>query len=81
MIEFEKYCALTFDCYGTLVGWESGIKRLVHPWLAELDPRPPSNLSLTSFALMQEKFQQVRPVLSYADVLRRTWGDIEGTFG
>ncbi len=30
---------------------------------------------------MQAKFQQVRPVLLYPDVLRRTWGDIEGTFG
>ena len=81
MIEFKKYRALTFDCYGTLIDWESGIKELVHPWLAELDPSPPPNLLLTSFALMQAKFQQVRPVLTYAEVLRRTWGDIEGTFG
>lgn len=81
MIEFKKYRALTFDCYGTLIDWESGIKQLVRPWLVQLDPRPPSNLLLTSFALMQAKFQQVRPVLNYADVLRRTWGDIEGTFG
>ena len=81
MIEFAKYRALSFDCYGTLIDWETGIKELVLPWLKNLDPQPPPDLLLTSFALMQAKFQQVRPVLTYADVLRRTWGDIEGTFG
>ena len=49
--------------------------------MVELDPQPPSDLLLTSFALMQAKFQMVRPALTYADVLRRTWGGIEATFG
>jgi 2-haloacid dehalogenase/putative hydrolase of the HAD superfamily len=81
MIDFSKYRALTFDCYGTLIDWERGITELVQPWLLKLDPQLPSRLLLSSFALMQAKFQQVRPTLLYPDVLRRTWGDIEGTFG
>ncbi len=81
MIDFSKYRVLTFDCYGTLIDWETGITEVVRPWLAELDPRLPPDLLLTSFALMQAKFQQIRPVLLYADVMRRTWCDIEGTFG
>ena len=81
MIDFSTYRVLTFDCYGTLIDWERGITELVQPWLAELDPRLPPNLLLSSFALMQAKFQQVRPVLLYSDVMRRTWGDMEGTFG
>jgi len=81
MIDFSKFKVLTFDCYGTLIDWERGIMELAQPWLAKLDPQLPSRLLLSSFALMQAKFQQVRPVLLYPDVLRRTWGDIEGTFG
>ena len=81
MIDFSKFKVLTFDCYGTLIDWERGITELVQPWLAKLDPHLPSRLLLSSFALMQAKFQQVRPVLLYPDVLRRTWSDIEGTFG
>ncbi len=81
MIDFSKYRVLTFDCYGTLIDWEKGITELVQPWLENLDPHLPSRLLLSSFALMQAKFQQVRPVLLYPDVLRRTWGDIESTFG
>jgi len=81
MIDFSKFKVLTFDCYGTLIDWEKGITELVQPWLVKLDPHLPSRLLLSSFALMQAKFQQVRPVLLYPDVLRRTWSDIEGTFG
>ncbi len=27
--------ALTFDCYGTLIDWETGILAAVRSWLAE----------------------------------------------
>ena len=81
MIDLSTYRVLTFDCYGTLIDWERGITELVQPWLAELDPRLPPDLLLTAFALMQAKFQQVRPTLHYTDIMRRTWGNIEGTFG
>ena len=31
MLDFEKYSALTFDCYGTLIDWESGIAAALMP--------------------------------------------------
>ena len=31
MLDFEKYDALTFDCYGTLIDWESGIADALRP--------------------------------------------------
>ena len=31
MLDFEKYSALTFDCYGTLIDWESGIAGALRP--------------------------------------------------
>jgi len=33
MIEFEKFTHLTFDCYGTIVDWETGILSAVNPVL------------------------------------------------
>lgn len=30
-----KYKALTFDCYGTLIGWETGIWNALQPLLSE----------------------------------------------
>ena len=29
----KDFDALTFDCYGTLIDWESGICAAVAPWL------------------------------------------------
>lgn len=80
MIAFDRYKVLTFDCYGTLIDWETGIEAVVRPWLAAHSPVP-LDLVVTSFALHQAKHQQTRPTLLYPDVLRRTWRDIEGTFG
>lgn len=34
MLDFEKYDALTFDCYGTLIDWESGIAGALRPVVA-----------------------------------------------
>ena len=31
MLDFNKYEALTFDCYGTLIDWESGIADALRP--------------------------------------------------
>jgi 2-haloacid dehalogenase len=33
MLDFENYEALTFDCYGTLIDWESGIWGALQPTL------------------------------------------------
>ncbi len=35
MLAFDSFQAITFDCYGTLIDWESGILRVLRPLLAE----------------------------------------------
>ena len=35
MLKFSDYRALTFDCYGTLMDWETGILTALHKVLAE----------------------------------------------
>jgi len=34
MLDFDRYSVLTFDCYGTLIDWESGILRALKPIFA-----------------------------------------------
>ena len=73
---------LTFDCYGTLIDWETGILDRVRPWFQEAGRADvPDDLVLTAFALHQARHQQPRPALPYPDVLRLTWRDIAATFG
>lgn len=81
MIDLRRFKLLTFDCYGTLIDWESGIMDVVRPWLAAIGAAIPGDLILSSFAIHQAKHQQHRPARLYPDVLARTWHDIEGTFG
>ena len=32
MHDFTPYRALSFDCYGTLIDWETGILQALQPW-------------------------------------------------
>jgi 2-haloacid dehalogenase/putative hydrolase of the HAD superfamily len=81
MIDFARFKALTFDCYGTLIDWDTGITDVVRPWLLEMNSPVPADLVVSTFALMQAKHQQTRPTLLYPEVLMRTWRDIEEQFG
>lgn len=73
---------LTFDCYGTLIDWESGITARVGPWIAEAGRREiPPDLILVAFALHQSRHQQPRPALPYREVLARSWADVQASFG
>jgi len=38
MLRFDRFDALTFDCYGTLIDWESGLLAALRPVLDEKDP-------------------------------------------
>ena len=33
MLDFRRFRVLTFDCYGTLIDWESGILSALRPLL------------------------------------------------
>jgi 2-haloacid dehalogenase len=79
MVDFNRYKALTFDCYGTLIDWETGITDWVRA--QQMETSVPEGLILSAFALLQAQHEQVRPAPLYSEVLRRTWRDIEATFG
>ena len=73
---------ITFDCYGTLIDWETGIIARVRPWLDAAGRQDiPDDLVLSAFALHQARHQQPRPALGYQEVLARSWADIQATFG
>ena len=80
-MNFKRYKALTFDCYGTLIDWETGIGDLIHSWETQITPSVPIDHILSTFALRQAKHQQTHPALLYPEVLRRTWRDMEEKFG
>jgi 2-haloalkanoic acid dehalogenase type II len=72
---------LSFDCYGTLIDWESGLLRALEP-IATASPQQPSETELLqSFAIHESEQQRQTPGMLYADVLAavherlcRQWG-------
>lgn len=68
MIEIDNYEVLTFDCYGTLIDWESGI-------LAALRPMSVHNVNLSNEQILEifaelETEQEKGEYLKYKEVLR-----------
>jgi 2-haloacid dehalogenase len=73
MLDFHSFKAITFDCYGTLIDWESGILAAVQPVLrahnASIDPDSLLELyaQLESAAQAAAQATAFRP---YRDILR-----------
>ncbi|KAI0730610.1 haloalkanoic acid dehalogenase [Earliella scabrosa] len=74
---FAKYKALVFDCYGTLIDWETGIYAGLKP-LFEQSGKPSDRRSVLEAFLSVEKDLQARhPTMLYPDLLAKLYTAIE----
>lgn len=71
MLDFERFQWLSFDCYGTLVDWETGISDAVADSLVSHDIRMSRSEILALFAEVEPQIQQGGRYLEYRRVLRR----------
>lgn len=75
------YKALTFDCYGTLIDWESGIWDAFQPlWLAN-DCQVDRETALRAFAEAESAQQAATPDMLYPRVLRHVHHALANRFG
>lgn len=73
MLDFRRYEALSFDCYGTLIDWESGILAALQPILKGHGLALRDEEILELYAEMEsrvERGEEGRPKPRYHDVLR-----------
>ena len=82
MPRLTDYRALTFDCYGTLIDWETGIWEALQPLILH---NPESDLSretaLGGFGRWESRQQQATPELPYPELLARVHRSIAQNFG
>ena len=71
MLDFERFQWLSFDCYGTLIDWETGISDAVAGALYSHDIRMSRSEILALFAEVEPQIQQGGGYLEYRRVLRR----------
>ena len=69
MIDFNQYKIITFDCYGTLIDWESGMLAALKPLLANHDVHLEDEQILIKFAQFESE-QEKGEYKKYREVLK-----------
>lgn len=68
-MRLHDFKALTFDCYGTLIDWESGILAAFGPWRKRTGIADDDNRLLELFAEAESAIQAEQPAILYPDAL------------
>ena len=72
MARLTDYRVLTFDCYGTLIDWETGIWDALQPlMMGSEDPAVTRDAALAAFAKWEAHHEHASPELRYPDLLAR----------
>jgi 2-haloacid dehalogenase len=79
-LDYDAFDALTFDCYGTLIDWESGILAGLRAMLARAGVRAGDDEVLEVYAGF-EAAAEAGPYLRYRDVLARCMREVATHFG
>ncbi len=72
-MKLEDFDALSFDCYGTLIDWESGILAAWRAWAAKEGVEASDDAVLECFAANESRQQAETPGLPYPEVLARAF--------
>ncbi|MEO1249541.1 MAG: haloacid dehalogenase type II [Pseudomonadota bacterium] len=68
-MKLSDYKALTFDCYGTLIDWESGIIAGLKPLTDRLSAPPARDTILQAHSRLESAHQAQTPAKRYSDLL------------
>lgn len=79
-MDFNSYECLSFDCYGTLIDWETGLLETLRPILAHHQVKVGDRQLLESYGQAEAAIQsqEYRP---YREVLREVLVRLGGQFG
>lgn len=76
-----RFRAVSFDCYGTIVDWESGIWAALAPLVASAARPPGREEALAAFARAEPEVQAGSPGAPYPEVLARVHGRLARAWG
>jgi putative hydrolase of the HAD superfamily len=76
MIDLARVRAFTFDCYGTLIDWETGLKGILNAWAGSANVALRDDELLEVFAKHEASVEAAQPALLYSDVLRHVMHNI-----
>jgi 2-haloacid dehalogenase len=79
-LDYGGFEALTFDCYGTLIDWETGILAGLRPSLAAQGVHPPDDELLGAYSDAEAR-AEAGPYRRYRDVLAGCLGEVCQRYG
>jgi len=79
-LDFDRFDALTFDCYGTLIDWETGLLAALRAPLAAHGVEAPDEAVLEAFARHEAEIE-AGPYRPYREVLGAVLAAMLGHFG
>jgi putative hydrolase of the HAD superfamily len=68
-LDLTAYRALSFDCYGTLIDWETGIAAVLRPWAGEQGLDVTDEELLLAYADNEAAVERETPSALYPEVL------------
>lgn len=80
MINFNDFQALTFDCYGTLIDWESGILGAIKPILSAYGVQIEDREIIEYYSKFEPAIQQ-QGYIKYREVLKKIVQQFGDRFG
>lgn len=80
-MKLRDFTTLTFDVYGTLIDWETGLLAQLQPWLKARGIAVRDQNLLAEFARLESQWEAEQPRLLYPEILERVHGDLATHFG
>jgi 2-haloalkanoic acid dehalogenase type II len=80
-IAWKKFKLMTFDCYGTLVDWETGILQVLRPWAKAAGVAASNDQLLAAFGAAESQAEHAKPKSLYRAILRDTMKGIAIHYG
>ena len=78
-LDYGGFEALTFDCYGTLIDWETGILAGLRAAVATRGVEPPDDELLEAFARVESRLEG-GPYLRYREILGRCLREVAADY-
>jgi len=72
-LDLTRFEALSFDCYGTLIDWETGLLAVLRPWAGESAVDVSDERLLTTFSRHEPQVEAEQPTALYPAVLAETF--------
>ncbi len=79
-MRITDFQAITFDCYGTLIDWETGILRCLRPWAKTAGIDADDQQLLQAFNRAEAACEIISPTALYPDILRDVHREIAAQF-